>query len=187
MKIIYALVALLLFSAGFGSGALTLYSSSGSDTRTSAGEMRVRVLNGIVEWADGTVWHEVDTVDALIAQDPYVKARQWETYPAAVSDESVLSVEEIVPESASTPAATTQRATTKANNSTPTVTSGGESSATATPSSPAATPSTPADTPSTPAVTPSEPAVTTPSTPAVETPPAAAQDGEDIGWSDDLL
>jgi hypothetical protein len=180
MKIIYALLALLLFSAGFGSGALTLYSSSGSDTRTSTGEMRVRVLNGIVEWADGAVWHEAGNVDTLIAQDPYVKARQWEAYPAAASDESVLTVEEIVKEPESTPAATTQRAATKASSSTAAASSGGGSSTVAAPSTPAATPSTPA-------ATPSAPAATTPSTPAVETPPAAAQDGEDIGWSDDLL
>lgn len=46
------------------------------------GELRVRVSNGVVEWSSGSGWHSAGTLDGLSAADPYTPAAVWQEYPS---------------------------------------------------------------------------------------------------------
>lgn len=53
----------------------------GPDTaRTN--DVLVRISNGMVEWTTGSGWHSAGTLEALSAADPYTPAAVWEEYPS---------------------------------------------------------------------------------------------------------
>ena len=159
-----------------------------AQTENQQEQIEVRILDGYVEWFDGTEWRRTESVEMLQEKDPYYIAKEAfeafeESYQEELEQENQIALEEasfvmmkepLVGVEKSTAKETTTNKKTNAETSAPAQEQTGDSSG-YTPDYTPSTPSTPAQ-PETPVQ---------PETPAA--PDAGTGDGEDIGWSEDYL
>lgn len=149
--------AVLFFAAGIGSGWLLFHQEPAP---AAAPQIQVRASNGTVEWSAGAEWTLVGTLQQLKESDPCAAAAYWDAYPAVETRPAALFIGE-VPKEEKEPDPVeppTQYPSYPSGGGS----SGGSESAGGSSSSGGEV----------------APPPTTPSTP---------QDGEDVGWSDDLL
>lgn len=164
--LLVSIAAILFFAAGIGSGWLLFHQEP---EPAAEPQICVRAVNGNVQWSAGAEWTLVGTLLQLSESDPYAAAASWDEYPAAETLPSAFFIGEVPKAKEPEPE---QPPTEYPSYPSGGGSSGGNSSGGGNGGSSSGGEVTP------PPVTPSTPPPTTPSTP---------QDGEDVGWSDDLL